>query len=191
MIFELGSIHRVCRLEVNNFCVGARRQSKRIWRKIFRKNDKFSKTVQNDLKYIWDKNSTLFIRALETKTIRQAQKEREQSRDFLGVGTACACVCAKHRREQCRGSISSVLRYGAAVSKHRKNGEALLPSVLSTHTQAHALHPKSRVTGPFLFVLASLFELPIRGEYVLFYPFKSFEVNAMDLSFECMESLKA
>ena len=36
-----------------NFCVGARRQSKRIWRKIFRKNDKFSKTLQDNLEYIW------------------------------------------------------------------------------------------------------------------------------------------
>ena len=88
--------------------------------------------------------STLFIRALETKTIRQAQKEREQSRDFLGVGTACACVCAKHRREQCRGSIFSMLKHGAAVLKHAKNApEALLPSVLSTHTGACTTPKKS------------------------------------------------
>ena len=75
--------------------------------------------------------------------MRQAQKEIDQSQDFLGVHAP------------------------------------------------HALHPKSRVTGQFIFVLASLFEFPIRGEYVLFYPFKSFEVNAMDFSFECMKCLNA
>ena len=74
----------------------------------------------------------------------QAQKEIDQSQDFLGVGTACACVCAKHRREQCRGSSFSMLKHGEAVLKHGKTAaEALLPSVLSTHTGACTTPKKS------------------------------------------------
>ena len=118
--------------------------------------------------------------------MRQAQKEREQSLDFLGVVHAPVCVLSTE------GSSASAAVFPCFnTAAPCFSMEKMLPRHCSlrcfAHTQAHALHPKSRVTAPFLFVLASLFEFPIRGEYVLFYPFKSFEVNAMDFSFDCIE----